>query len=246
MDEANGGYYSPLHEGGCASILPVPEKNSLRHIPSFMNPDNIVDPCGYGVLSRYYVCDCFSNNVKAVHNDPRPDLGFYTGHYAPYGRIPKSFGKRLREGDILLFMAGLAEYPEDLWDHCRTVKDVRKVLSSLKRRGKAGIYIVSGLVVERVVDIGRTGWVKALRDYPVLEYSPHYYSWDDRTVAVIGKGFIISPPLKIYCFREGLSREFIDLVGRDNAVKIMRNNFRRSGVVEVSYRRVRDIVYLST
>jgi len=244
MDTANGGYYSPLHEDGCASILPMPETEKLRYVPSFLNPDNVIDPCGYGCLSRYYVKECFKNIQKAIHNDPRPDLGFYTGHYSPKGRIPKSPHKKLDEGDIILFMAGLAEYPDNLWEKKPSLRDIQKSLSKLKKRGKAGIYVVSGLIVERIVDVKLSSWSKVLKKYPVLRFSPHYYRLKDHTIAVLGRGFNINPPLKIYCFKQGITRTFIELIGRENAIKIMKNNFRKSGIIEIPYRRIRDIVYL--
>jgi len=244
MDTSNGGYYSPLHENGCASLLPMPETAQLKYTPSFLNPDNIIDPCGYGYLSRYYANECFRNSQKALHNDPRPDLGFYTGHYSPKGRIPKSFNKRLNEGDILLFMAGLAEYPDDIWDNKPSLRDIQKKLYKLKKKGKAGIYLVSGIVVEKTIDIRSTGWSKVIKKYPVLRFSPHYYRIRDHTIAILGKGFSINPPMKIYCFKNGLTSGFIELVGKEIATKIMKNNFRRSGVVEIPYRKVRDIIYL--
>ncbi len=243
MDTANGGYYSPLHEDGCASLLPIPETTDLRYVPSFLNPDNIVDPCGYGYLSRYYAKECFKDKQKVIHNDPRPDLGFYTGHYSPKGRIPKSPQKRLGEGDIILFMAGLAEYPDNLWEKKPSLRDIQKSLSKLKKRGKAGIYVVSGLIVERIIDVKLSSWSKVLKKYPVLRFSPHYYRLKDHTIAVLGRGFNINPPLKIYCFKQGITRIFIELIGRENAIKIMKNNFRKSGIIEISYRRIRDIIY---
>lgn len=245
MDTANGGYYSPLHEDGCTSILPVPETTNLRYVPSFLNPDNIIDPCGYGFISRYYAMECFKKGQKAVHNDPRPDLGFYTGHYSPKGRLPRSPGKRLEEGDIILFIAGLAKYPSDLWEKKPRANIVRRILAKLKKNGLAGIYIVSGLVVEKVIDINSLGWSKVLKKYPVLRYSPHYYRLRDQTVAVLGKGFNIDPPLKIYCFKEGVTRHLRELMGWENAIKIVKNNFRRSGVINVSYKKIKDLVYLT-
>jgi len=244
MDMVNGGYYSPLHENGCATVLPMPESMRLKHVPAFLRPDHLIDPCGYGLLSRYYVKECFKNSQVAIHNDPRPDLGFYTGHYSPRGRIPKSPHKRLSEGDIILFMAGLAEYPDDLWKKKPSLRDIQKNLAKLKRKGKAGIYIVSGLIVEKIIDVKASSWSKVLKKYPVLRFSPHYYRISDHTIAILGKGFSINPPMKIYCFKNGLTSDFIELVGKEIATKIMKNNFRRSGVVEIPYRKVRDIIYL--
>ena len=245
MDTVNGGYYSPLHENGCATTLPMPETIRLRHIPSFLKPDNVIDPCGYGLLSKYYVKECFKNDQIALHNDPRPDLGFYTGHYSPKGRIPKSSEKQLREGDILLFMAGLAEYPEDIWDKEKSLWNIRKMLTKLKKTGKAGIYLVSGLIVEKVIDVRSIGWSRILKKYPILRFSPHYYRIKDHTVAVLGKGFTINPPIKIYCFKNGLTKYIIDLIGEANTIKIMKNNFRKSGIINVPYRRIRDLIYLA-
>ncbi len=245
MDTSDGGYYSPLHSSGCVSLLPMPEKKRIRRPPAFLRPRYLVDPCTGGSLDKYYVSGCFERYPHTVHNDPRPDLGFYTGYYMPRGRVPHREPKKLRRGDILLFMAGLAEYPEDTWRIARSVRDVQKILTGLKREGKAGIYIVSGLVVEEVLDISQTGWNRALKKYPQLRYSPHYYRRGDKPVAVIGRGFYLNPPLMIYSYKTGLTRKFIELIGEDNAVKVSRNNFRRSAVIEVPYNTIKDIVYLA-
>ncbi len=223
-----GGYYSPIHDDGCVSLLPIKELKELKAVPWFLNANQIMDKCSNVRLSRYYPIEWGSKVI--VHNDPRPDLGFYTGHFAPKGRIPR----RLGVGDYVLFIAGLARYPEDFWwrrrSRCEIVRAFRKSL----KNGWAGIYIVAYIKIHDIVEVGF--WNNIVERYPQLRYSPHYYwvNHNYRTVAVIGESSYISPPVIFYDFKtRKLNEEVVKVLGRDVAVNMVRNNFRKSRIVEV-------------
>jgi len=223
-DTSNIGYYSVLHEDGCATLLPIDENYGIREIPAFLDPRKIVDSCKNTPLKTYYK---FARvEVNAVHNDPRLDLGFYTEglHGA---RLPR---KKLKLGDIVLFMAVLAQYPDEIWYSSRV--SMRKVLSTLRREDKIGVYLVGGIVVEKKVTILSDMWSEAVKAYPILAYSPHYYRVEDRdTFAILGRGFKIEPPLKIAAYTQTgfrITDTLKRLVGSSTSLALAKQRFRRS------------------
>ncbi len=223
-----GGYYSPMHDNGCTTLLPIKETNKLRDTPWFLDASQIMDKCSNVRLSRYYPIEWGSKVI--VHNDPRPDLGFYTGHFAPKGRIPR----RLGIGDYVLFIAGLARYPEGFWWRRRSKREIVRTFRLSLRNGLAGIYIVAYIKIHDIVEVW--SWNSVVERYPQLRYSPHYY-WvnkEHRTVAVIGESSYVDPPIIFYDFgTRKLNEEVVRVIGRDVAVNMIRNNFRKSRIVEV-------------
>ncbi len=238
-DTNNIGYYSVLHDDQCISLLPIIETTGLRDKPIFMDPYRIIDPCRNVPLITYYKFTKY--RINAIHNDPRLDLGFYTEENKP-SRLPK---KKLKKGDIILFMAGLAQYPPEIWFFDNV--NMRKILYNLRKEGKIGVYIVGGLVVERKIEINNSQWNDAISKYPVLTYSPHYYRVEKRnTFAVLGKGFYIDPPIKIAVLTTKgyrLTRKFISLIGYNNAEKLLRQNFRKSRYILVEHDRLEKILF---
>ncbi len=231
FETSNGGYYSPLHENGCASLLPIPDdRRRYRRIPQHLLADKITDPCTGNSISIYYPIEYGTRPL--VHRDPRLDLGFYTGYYAPNGRLPKREEKRLGEGDYLLFIAGLAMYPEDFWIMRRRLGEIRRVFRKLVREGKAGVFIVGGLRVIELIDTSATGWSEAIEKYSFLAESPHYYRVKDYPVAVVGEPLIIDP-IMIADSTGKPTRKLVALIGEERARSIARNNYRKSRVIRV-------------
>ncbi|ADI31854.1 hypothetical protein [Staphylothermus hellenicus] len=139
LETSNGGYYSPLYRK-CYTLLPIPEDPyRLREIPLHLQPGKIIDQCTGEKFSKFYPVEHDNN---PIHNDPRLDLGIYTGYYMPKGRLPHKKGKKLEENDLLLFMAGLAEYPEKFWSKRRGLREIKKAFRDSLVNGKAGIFIV--------------------------------------------------------------------------------------------------------
>ncbi len=223
-----GGYYSPIHSNECITLLPIRELHRLKHVPWFLEARKIIDKCLGISLIEYYPLEWGDNVV--VHNDPRPDLGFYTGHLAPRGRIPSKLGV----GDYIVFMAGLAEYPEDTWYRRRTRAEITRAFRHSLKNGKAGIYLVAYIRVKEMLRI--KSWHAVLEKYPQLRFSPHYY-WlegNNETVAVVGESAYIVPPVKFYDFgKRELNSKVVEVIGRDVAVSIVRSNFRKSRLIEV-------------
>ncbi|RLG79212.1 MAG: hypothetical protein DRO13_06310 [Thermoprotei archaeon] len=237
-DLGNVGYYSVLHSDGCTTLLPVAEEEGLISIPNFMNPLRIRDKCTDKPIAHYYAFA--KRSIKAVHNDPRIDLGFFTENYRG-GRLPK---KSIRIGDYVLFMSGLAEYPEKTWYLDR--KEFYRLVKSLRKKGKVGIYIVGGIVVERKLVIRSRDWDSVSAKHPVLLYSPHNY-WSERkdTLAVIGRGFYVKPPVRVATLTDtGFrpSAKLIRLVGRTAANKLVRQRFRKTGLLILDREKLEEIV----
>ena len=224
-DTANGGQYSVLHRSGCASLIPIPETISMRRVPCFLRPRCLLSPCSLRSLSFY-----MARYSPVLHNDPRLDKGFYTGYWAPHGRLPRSLGR----GDVLLFVAGL------VWeDYAGLATRPGKLVG----RGFAGIYFVGGIVVEEVLDTRSMGWREALRRWPWLVYSPHYWRRGDSPVAIVGQGFMFKPPLPASArgTLRAPSEAAIKLLGAEAARSLARNRFRRSRLVELSLDLVRAV-----
>ncbi len=235
IETSNGGYYSPIHsDKNCYTLLYIPENPArLRMVPDHLIPQNITDPCTSRKLADYYPIEM---KDKPIHRDPRLDLGFYTGYYMPQGRLPKKPGKRLEPGDHLVFMAGLAEYPPNYWDKPHTQREIIRTFRQICRNPKrCGIYIVGGIIIKEIINIVETGWNNAITIHPDLKESPHYYRKNDHPVAVIGKSYILNPPVRISSLVDNRrpSEQLIQIVGERNAYSIARNNYRRSGVLEV-------------
>ncbi len=232
VETSNGGYYSPLHEDGCATLLPIPDdKRKYRTIPSHLLAGNIVDECNGRELSQYYPVELGENPI--VHRDPRLDKGFYTGYYAPKGRIPRRHGKRLGRGDYLVFIAGLARYPRGFWEKRRRLAEIHRAFTEARRRGLTGIYIVGYIVVEDIVDVNADGWSRVLEKYSFLKESPHYYRVNDKPVAVIGKPVKTRPPIMIADSTGSPTIMLAELIGRENALKLAKNHYRKSRVLNV-------------
>lgn len=230
LETSNGGYYSPLHSK-CYTLLPIPENpRKLREVPEHLQPDKIVDLCTKKKLSSFYPLEHRNN---PLHNDPRLDLGFYTGYYMPKGRIPHRAEKRLGENDLLLFMAGLARYPENFWSKSRSLREIKKAFRESVRRGKSGIFIIGGIIVREIIDISETGWGIMIKKYPVIKHSPHYYRRNDYPVAVIGKGFFLKKPFRISTSNLKPTKNFVELIGKENAYNTARNNYRRTRVIKI-------------
>ena len=216
-DLSTTGQYSILHRNGCASLIPIPETSAYRR-PCFLRPDCLLSPCTLRPLSFYMV-----RYTPVLHNDPRLDKGFYTGYWAPRGRLPRA----LSRGDLLLFVAGLVHE-----DYARRADKPGKLV----QRGFAGIYFVGGIVVEDIVDVGETGWRRALEKWPRLVYSPHYWRRGDTPVAVIGSGFVLRPPLPASApgtLREP-SEAAKEILGNDAAWGLARSRFRRSRLIPMA------------
>lgn len=237
-DLKNMGYYSVIHNDHCITFLPIIEMRDLRKIPLFLDPRKIIDHCRNTPLISYYRFSKY--DVKAIHNDPRIDLGFYTEDNKP-SRLPK---KKLKKNDIILFMTGLAFYPPEIWFSNKA--NMNKILYELKKNGKIGIYIVGGLIVNNLIEINGINWDKIIAKYPVLTYSPHYYRLRrEKTLAILGRGFYIDPPVKIasrYIYGYRLSRDIISLIGYRNAVKILRQNFRKSSYIVIRREKIEEIL----
>ncbi len=209
-DTASRGQYSILHDDGCATLIPIPDP-SIPEPPCFLRAECLASPCTGEPLSRYIV-----RGSGVLHNDPRLDLGFLTDRPAPRGRIPRGLGP----GDLVLFAAGLSRRPAQ-----------GPLLRRLLRVGEAGIYIVAGLLVREVVDVGGKGWPAAIREHPELAESPHYWRRPrDHPVALIGEAFTVKPPIPASKPRSPSqpSRELELLLGREIASKLARGRYRRT------------------
>ncbi len=232
VETSNGGYYSPIIDD-CYVALPIPETTKIPDPPDHMLPDKIIDKCTGRTLDHYYPLELTRNN-HPVHNDPRLDLGFYTDYYMPIGRIPKKNDKKLSKNDVIIFMAGFAYYPQGFFESKHTLRDIRKEFMKAHREGKTGIYIMGYIVIKDMVNVEEIGWRKAIQKYPVLRYSPHYYRQNDKPLAIIGKGYILANPIKIYSKSQGISPVLKKIIGGRQAVSMARNNFRRSSVVNIN------------
>jgi len=236
-DLQNIGYYSVLHNDGCVTYLPIIEKKRLRETPSFLDPNRVVDKCSGEPLSKYYRYSRYV--VLAIHNDPRIDLGLYTEEIR--GRLPKKIGRNT----WILFVSGLAEYPEEAWN--MKSMDFKKMLVDLKKRGKIGIYIVGGIIVDKSILIKNVEWDNYVSKYTVLMYSPHYYRLEDReTHAILGRGFWINPPLKIatlnYPRGYSVTRELLSLIGYGEAGKFVKQNFRKTRIMDIGVEKINQIL----
>lgn len=230
FETSNGGYYSPLNRE-CYTLLPIPEDLSkLGKTPPHLQPEKIIDQCTGEKLSKFYPIEHDNN---PLHNDPRLDLGIYTGYYMPKGRLPYKKNKKLEENDLLLFMAGLAEYPEKFWSKRRRLSEIKKAFRESQVKDKAGIFIVGGIIIDEIIDISKIGWKNSIRRYPNIIYSPHYYRKNDYPVAVIGKGFLLRKPFKISTSKLKPTKNFIELIGKENAYNTARNNYRRTRIIYV-------------
>ncbi len=224
-DTSTTGYYSPLHpDSECASLLPIPEKELVKGPPSWLKPETVIDPC----TGRPYSDFMPSDRYWVLHNDPNLYLGFYTDHPAPTGRIPSGLG----EGDIVLFIAGLAVYPRGFWSKRRSFAEIVRAYRKARAGGLTGVYIVGWLVVENRIDVSRTGWSQAIEAEPVLLHSPHYWAEDQRTVALTGKGSVLQPPLRID--KEPGASLIKRVLGSGVFAKLAKNRFRKSRIVEIS------------
>lgn len=237
-DLVNIGYYSVIHSDDCVTLLPLVETRRVRGKPSFLDPRRVIDKCTGDPLIKYYLFTKY--RVEIIHNDPRIDLGFYTEEYRGR-RLPK---RKLKKGDLVLFMSGLAEYPDKIWYYRST--SISRVLRDLKREGKVGIYLIGGLFVEKTVRIKSDEWSEVIERNQVLMYSPHYYRLEDRDAfAVIGRGFYINPPLRIakltiHGYR--LSNELISLIGRRESYKLTKQNFRKSKYLTIKQDKFENII----
>ncbi|WFO74896.1 hypothetical protein J4526_07440 [Desulfurococcaceae archaeon MEX13E-LK6-19] len=229
------GYYSPfLREKECAGLIPIPDEHIPQdRLPAHLDPCRAIEPC---TGLKYEMLQPLEWSW-ILHRDPRLDLGFYTD--------PRF--NRVRSGDIVLFVAGLAEYPRGFWGSRRwSIKEIRRVFTDSVRQGKAGIYVVGGIIVEKVLNISRLkdGWKKALEIAPILKYSPHYYHGNDYPVALIGKSFILEPPLPVSKPVPGKlvgppTRLLVKLLGEEKAYAYARKNYRKSsGRAEVEMEKI--------
>jgi hypothetical protein len=222
-DTSTSGFYSALHPTGCPTLIPIPETKPLRthRPPCFMNPECMLSPCTARRLADYMP------RRYVLHNDPRLDHGFYTGYYAPRGRIPRM----ISGGDVVLFAAGLAKEQvlgEKQW----------RSLAVLAAKGLAGIYLVGGILIEHIIDVSDLGWSRALAMYPRLVFSPHYWRRWDAPVALTGKGFWVLPPLPLSggSLREA-SAEARRLLGSSVAESFARSRFRRTRLLSMGFAR---------
>ncbi len=260
------GYYSPLHrEKGCATLIPIPEdplflREEYRvNPPSFMDPDKWIDSCTGATISTFMPIKPptrLDNFVKSIpgrrgiayrepwilHNDPRIDRGFYTDTGS---RIPKD----LKRGDILFFAAGLAEYPRGFWDKRRTLSSIISTFNRAKDEGKTGIYLVGGIIVKEVVHLDTDeDWEKAISMHSYLRESPHFYRVNRSAIAIIGRGFTVSPPAPLTTPRRGSSlgrpsKLLQEILGREAAYSFIRGNARISRLVEItSMEKIFDIL----
>ena len=190
----------------------------MRRVPCFLRPRCLLSPCSLRSLSFY-----MARYSPVLHNDPRLDKGFYTGYWAPRGRLPRSLGR----GDVLLFVAGL------VWED---YTGLATRPGKLVERGLAGIYFVGGIVIEEILDTRSMGWSRALHRWPRLVYSPHYWRRRDTPVAVVGQGFMFRPllPASAPGTLRAPSEAAIELLGAEAAKGLARSRFRRSRLVELS------------
>lgn len=234
-----GGYYSPIHDNGCTTLLPIKETHQLREVPPYLNATEIIDKCTNMPLLTFYPQEWIINNRLVIHNDPRPDLGFYTGHHAPIGRIPR----KLAKNDYILFMAGLAKYRAGFWDKQRNKSEIIKAFREAKDKGNTGIYIVAYIKVNDIIEI--KDWLQVIEKYPNLKYSPHYF-WKNTqrtTVAIIGESNYIIPPVKIFDLKEKKpTRVLVDLIGRENTIRLIKNNFRKSRLIIMDSEQVEELI----
>lgn len=238
-DFTNPGYYSVLHSNNCITILPIIEEHKLRYIPEHLDPHKIIDKCTGKTLYNYYAYS--KKDAKAIHWDPRIDLGFYTEKY--YGR--RLSWRKIESGDYILFMTGLARYPEKMWKE--RIGKLSKIIKDLKKRNGIGIYLIGGIVVEEKILIKNSYWKTAIKKYPMLSYSPHYYWVQGRdTYAIIGKGFTLyNDPLELAKLTPtGIrpKRILVKLIGRENAEKLVKQKFRKTGLINVRESIFRDII----
>jgi len=232
-ESANGGIYSILWED-CLTILPIPEKQILGNDPKHLRMDKIIDKCTNKPIKEFYP-KRIREKYLYVHYDPRLDKGFYTDYYMPRGRLPKKKDKRLGENDLLLFMAGIIK---------REKQNSTKIpsINKYNKNGKAGIFIIGGIIVEEIIDTEEIGWKKAIKKYPELKLSPHYYRYGDKPVAVIGKSFILEEPYPLMIFPRIINKDAYQLLGKEILYNMVRNNFRRSRVFETNLDKILKIL----
>ncbi len=239
------GYYSPL-EGGCATLIPIPEEHINRgdYPREALDPRHYRSPCSGRSLDNYMPV----GRVWLLHNDPRLDLepGFYTDYYAPQGRLPRSPERSLRPGDLLLFAAGLAQYPQGFWERRRRLAEILRAFREARERGRLGVYLIGGLRVKKTIDVSRTGWERALELAPVLRYSPHLYRDRDRPVAVVGEPVAIGGPVPLARPSGGRlcgepSPWLMELLGQQAAAAFLRQNCRRARVVTLGREKLAEL-----
>ncbi len=228
-----GGYYPPLHPGrGCATLLPVPEPG-LRGRPPPLDPWVAGDPCTGRAVAWFQPLGL----EWPLHRDPRLDLGWYMDRWAPRGRLPR----RLAGGGLLLFVAGLAVYPEGFWAERRSLSEIRRAFRGAVEAGRAGVYLVGLLEAWEALDVGREGWGRLLARCPTGAESPHYWTRDHWTVALLGRGFLVEPPL--YMGRPGSASEAArQLLGGEAAEALARGRFRRSRLLALSLDALESLV----
>ncbi len=179
-DTSTVGYYSP-HLDGCPVLLPVPEPRlDPGRLPDHLDPWRVRDPCAGRPLAWYMPL----GGEWPLHRDPRLDLGFYTEPLGSRGRLPSSLGR----GWLLVFAAGLAEYPGGFWDERRRRAEILAAYREARLAGRARVYAVAVLDVERVVDV--VDWGRAP---PCLRVSPHA-AVGEPARAVVGRAYTLDPP----------------------------------------------------
>ncbi len=229
-----GGYFSPLHARDCATLIPIPEIDAKRSV--FLDPSVVKDECTGKPLEHYMPTDM----GWLLHRDPRLDLGFYMDYS---WRLSSS----LARGDMLAFMAGLARYPEGFWERRRSYREIKKAFRESVRLKRAGIYLVGLLHVREVIGISRSGWDYALRSHPQLSESPHYQRPDDKPIAVVGRGYLVSPPAPLSIPSIKLSGQpptdlAKALLGIEVAGKMAGGNYRKSRGVEKNLDEIGEVL----
>jgi hypothetical protein len=226
LDTSTGGYYSPLHMLlKCATLIPPEEfpltPYRLEKIPPWLNPFKVRDPCTGMPLNKFLPLD----RKWVLRNNPRLDLGFLTDRpIARGGKIPWGITK----DSLILFISGLAEYPEDFWETPRRLVEIRRAFRESLHNCKASLYAVGGLIVEKFIDVLNYGWKRIVNKYPCLKESPDYWYNDPEVVAILGKPFRLRPPIKLYTpCNWKVSQALIDLLGKKRAQKVASTVFKK-------------------
>ncbi len=163
----------------CPVLLPVPDPRVPEPPPPHLDPWSVEDQCAGRSLAWYMPV----GGEWRLHRDPRLDLGFYTEPLDPRRRrLPRRLGR----GDVIVFAAGLAWFPEGFWSSRRRRREILSAFQGARR----GVYAVALLRVEGVYEV--TDWSVPPPVEGALE-SPHA-SYREPALLVHGRVEAIDPP----------------------------------------------------
>jgi len=188
FDSNTGGYYSPIIEG-CYELIPRPSKAGLPY-------RSLRARCTNSTLERYLPIDRVKWGSKSVAVSRLVTTGcplVEKGVFCDESRFTTSLEPR--EGDYLVFIAGLAYYPRNFFTVRWRYIDIRKAFENSKR----GLYIVGYFSVRKIIDVKSLGWDEAkLVDPRIDEYGVRT-GYRVKPVFYIGgrEARLLESPLKI-------------------------------------------------